>query len=275
MYGCHVLFGPVCGILIWPIHIGGFMTNLIHGTFKKPAPQSKLNGELGLTVQDIATSLGIEPKTVRRDLIERSVLERIKSCGFNAVPFGTPNPTNGIEYTDYVLDVNASKWFIAKYNNDVADQYLAYLVKVESDAVAEGVTNHIDPTGIAKMMANPDFIIGIANKWKEAEARAELAERTKAWISDKKTATAMGKLGAATNKIISLENRLGEGENWKTVTGWKVVYPELQKYSDVALGGRLSKMAKEHGIEIKTTPHTKYGKVNVYSKGTVLKFLSE
>ncbi len=151
-------------------------SNLIKAVFKKPEPQSKLNGKLGLTVQDIADSLGIEAYHVRQKLTSRGMLDRLKVLNLKAITIAMTNPTNGTEYTDYVLDVNAAKFFIAKYENAVGDAYLKYLVEVESDAQAEGVTSHIDPTGIAKMMGNPEFIIEIANKWKEALTRAEKAE---------------------------------------------------------------------------------------------------
>ncbi len=153
-------------------------SNVIKVSFKKPEPQSVLNGSLGLTTQDIADSLGIDVTQVRRKLSERGMLGRIKACNFNCMPIGILHPVNGTEYTDYVLDVNAAKFFIARYENKKGDAYLKYLVDVESDAQAEGLTSHIDPTGIDELVRTPEFAIHLANKWQEALTRAEKAEAT-------------------------------------------------------------------------------------------------
>lgn len=254
-------------------------SNLINVSFKKPEPQSKLNEKLGLTVQDVADSLGIEAKTVRRDLVERDVLERIKSCGFNAVPFGTPNPTNGVIYTDYVLDLNAAKFFIAKYNNKVADQYLAYLIKVESDAQAEGLTSHIDPTGLFQKISDPRFLSQMLATMADAldaeKARADEAIRTKAEISDKKTASAMGTASAAVKKLRLLETKLGVAEDNKTASGWIREYPALKSIgSETAIGKALSTVSKKNNLEVSKTPHVKFGSVNVYSREAALQLIA-
>ena len=140
--------------------------------FVPAKPQSELNGQMGLTVQDIAESLGVDVGHIRRNLAARGMLERLKVLNLKIIPFGNLN-SNGVEYTDYVLDLGAAKFVIARYNNVVGDAYLSYLIKMESDAVQSGQTfGHVDPTKIAEMMSKPDFIIKLATNWKLAEERA-------------------------------------------------------------------------------------------------------
>jgi hypothetical protein len=88
-------------------------------------------GEEGLTAADIGKSLGTEPAKVRRKLEERGFLERIKSQGFQAHPIGRVNENNGLEYTEYALDVSAAKFFAGKYDSDAGDSYLASLIRLE------------------------------------------------------------------------------------------------------------------------------------------------
>lgn len=253
------------------------MNNVIEAAnrFIKPVPQSKLNGQLGLTVQDIASSLGIEPKHVREKLTSRGMLDRIKACGFNAVAFAT-HSANGSDYTDFTLDVNAAKWFIAKYNNTIADDYLGYLVKVESDAVQSGQTfGHVDPTNITSLLNDPDFLIAMGQRMKDLQAERDHAIQTKAQISDKKTATAMATASAATRKLRLVEAQLGNAEDIKTVTGWVKEFPALleQFGSDAKAGAKLSKFCKTNGFEVSRTPHQKWGTVNAYPREAVAAFL--
>jgi len=66
----------------------------------------------------------------------------------------------------------------------------------------------------------PEALRALAEEYEQraiAEAERDKAVREKAWISEKREATAMGKLSAAVKKITDLENRLGEGREWKSV----------------------------------------------------------
>jgi hypothetical protein len=217
--------------------------NVMKVNFRKPEPQSQLNGQLGLTTQDVAASLGIEAKTVRRDLTERDSLERIKACGFKAVPFGTLHPINGSEYTDFVLDVNAAKWFIAKYNNKVADQYLAYLIKVESDAVADGVTTHTDPTDLTSKLLDPVFLAkafaNAAAAIEKANNERDEAIKTKTLIGSTAQAKAMQTASVATRKLRLVESEKAELETKLSIS--KIGSEQIHRL-DIAFAERLAEL---------------------------------
>ena len=101
------------------------------------------------------------------------------------------------------------------------------------------------------------------------------AVATKAHISDKKTATAMGKLGGAMNANRILKEKLGIAENYQQVRA----IPWINEYFDVKLkgtyivvGNALAKLSKECGVAVKRVDHAQYGKVNVYRKDIVRLF---
>ena len=70
----------------------------------------------------------------------------------------------------------------------------------------------------------PEALRALAKEYEEraiAEAERDKAVREKAWISEKREATAMGKLSVAVKKINTLENQLGIGTMWKSVRAIK------------------------------------------------------
>ena len=132
-----------------------------------------------------------------------------------------------------------------------------------------------------ELLANPDLIIGLAQQVIQLKAdKARLAEEnanhqidvwrlnkiaeevcdqrdhavaTKAHISDKKTATAMGKLGGAMNANRILKEKLGIAENYQQVRA----IPWINEYFDVKLkgtyivvGNALAKLSKECGVAL-------------------------
>jgi anti-repressor protein len=87
---------------------------------------------------------------------------------------------------------------------------------------------YLSPDKIEEVLSDPDTIIRLATTLKQekeqraiAEAERDKAIREKAWISEKREATAMGKLSAAVKKINTLEDKLGEGKKWKSVRAIK------------------------------------------------------
>ena len=99
----------------------------------------------GLTCADIAKSLGTVASKIRRKLEERDFLDRLKKQNFRAVPFGTTNKTNGLDFTEYALDVDAARFFVAKYNSDLGDAYLTFLINLEKQVTELNVLTQHDP----------------------------------------------------------------------------------------------------------------------------------
>lgn len=117
---------------------------LIHSNFVRPYFIEEL-GEEGLTAADIAKSLGVEPNDIRKKLEKRGFIERIKSQGFQARTTVVANKVNGLEYTEYVLDVAAAKFFVGKYDSPAGDAYLAFLIRLERKVDELDVMTRNDP----------------------------------------------------------------------------------------------------------------------------------
>lgn len=121
------------------------MTEITSGSeFIKPYFIEEL-GEEGLCATDIAKSLGIEAARVRRKLEDRGFVERIKAQGFQALPIGRVNEINKLSYTEYLLDTAAAKFFVGKYESDLGDSYLAFLIRLEKGIDELDVLTRNDP----------------------------------------------------------------------------------------------------------------------------------
>ena len=91
------------------------MGNLAQSQFVKPYYVDHLGCD-GLSAADIGRSLGTSASKIRRKLEDRGFIDRIKSQGFQAIPTGLTNNSNGLEYTEYYLDKAAAKFFVGKYD---------------------------------------------------------------------------------------------------------------------------------------------------------------
>jgi hypothetical protein len=80
------------------------MSDLVNGGFVVPSSKTELEGQLGLTVHEIAQSLGSRPFEVKA-AIER---EWDNILDLQAVAITTPNETNGLPFQSYVLSVPAA-----------------------------------------------------------------------------------------------------------------------------------------------------------------------
>ena len=101
-------------------------------TFAQPQPRAELGGELGLTVEQIAASLGTTSKELRKRIISKGLVELVKSLGFQAETVVSTNQSNGLTFSDYVFDVHAAKFVVARHNNEIGAQYLAYLIRFDT-----------------------------------------------------------------------------------------------------------------------------------------------
>lgn len=112
-----------------------------------------------------------------------------------------------------------------------------------------------------------------ARAWAEQYERRQIAEtqrdeaiRTKAWISDKKTATAMATASAAVRKAAALENELGRGKRYKSVKAipWFLdVFADTPAAYSVA-GRKLSDMSRRMDYEIREIEDSRFGSVKAY-----------
>jgi len=98
-------------------------------TFVSPTKQVALNGELGLSAGDVAKSLGARSTNVRKKL--KSMIPRMKKLGFGQAEISAHTSKN-IKYQEHILSVEAARFFVGKYENEIGDAYLAYLLKCEN-----------------------------------------------------------------------------------------------------------------------------------------------
>ena len=108
-----------------------------------------------------------------------------------------------------------------------------------------------------------------------AQTERDYAIKTKAWISDKKTATAMAKASVATRRANKLADALGEGKNYKQIKAidWLKDYFDLSKsglYS--VLGRTLSKFSRQRGYKLKEIETTEYGAIKNYPSTAIAQF---
>lgn len=81
----------------------------------------------GLTAEEIATSLGTQVKHVRQKLRDypNGTLTSLKSVSADL------KNINGVEYEEFFLSTAAAKFFVARYENDIGDGYLEYLIRLD------------------------------------------------------------------------------------------------------------------------------------------------
>lgn len=124
-----------------------------------------------------------------------------------------------------------------------------------------------------------------ARAWAEQYERRQIAEtqrdeaiRTKAWINDKKTATAMATASAAVRKVNALEDELGRGKRYKAVKAIPWLLTEFIEsrgmYSIV--GKALKRMSTDLGYSIEkiATPEYPDG-INAYHVDVIAAFRTE
>ena len=124
-----------------------------------------------------------------------------------------------------------------------------------------------------------------ARAWAEQYERRQIAEtqrdeaiRTKAWINDKKTATAMATASAAVRKVNALEDELGRGKRYKAVKAIPWLLTEFIEsrgmYSIV--GKALKRMSTDLGYSIEkiATPEYPDG-INAYHVDVLAAFRTE
>lgn len=118
--------------------------------YVEPACQPKLSGAVGISMRNIAKSLGIFPKHAREKLKTNNYLEFFDKQGWQWAEFSSLSKKSKTEFTEYVLDINAAKFFVAKYNNEIGNSYLAFLLNAEKKSVSAVIDTSAQPYVSAK-----------------------------------------------------------------------------------------------------------------------------
>ena len=138
---------------------------------------------------------------------------------------------------------------------------------------------------VDRILDDPDFGITLLQRYKFEREQRQLAEsqrdeavRTKAWISDKKTATAMATASAAVRKVNALEDELGRGKRYKSVKAipWLLTEFVESKGMYSVVGKALKRMSTDLGYSIEkiATPEYPEG-INAYHVDVISAFRCE
>ena len=107
------------------------MMTEFESNFVNPVAQPELNDELGVTLSDIAESLGVSHKDLRRKLERSGAVEKI-TCLNHLIRTYVPHSANGVSFKSYVMDIEAAQHVVSKYDNVQGWAYTDYLIRCKN-----------------------------------------------------------------------------------------------------------------------------------------------
>lgn len=225
------------------------------------------NGEPWFVAKDIADALGYAKPA---DAVSYNCKKAIKSTITNSSGDGNVPPMNILlipESDVYRLVMRSNKPDAEKFQDWVCEDVLPSIRKTGAYAVAQSLPNFADPAEAAIAWA-AEYKRAEAEKQQKllAESQRDEAIRTKAWIADRKTATAMNTASQFSKENDRLRTEIGDSKQWKQVKAiaWLPRMFHLSPAVYVALGKKLTKLSYELGYPIRTAPSSEFGTVNVY-----------
>ncbi|WP_337430875.1 Rha family transcriptional regulator [Bilophila sp.] len=225
-----------------------------------------------VTSLQVAEHFGKEHRNVLADI--RKILDTDED-GFGALNFQRSSylSEQNKEMPMYVMSKDGFVLLVMGYTGAEAmrmkKSYIARFNEMEKALQANA------PTSL------PEALRAYANILEENELirrQRDEAVRTKAWISDKKTATAMATASVAVRKVNALEDELGRGKRYKSVKAIPWLLTEFIEsrgmYSIV--GKTLKRMSTDLGYSIEkiATPEYPEG-INAYHVDVIAAFRSE
>lgn len=184
--------------------------------------------------------------------------------------------SNGVTQRRNVLIINESGLYSLILRSKKQEAKL--FKKWVTSEVIPSIRKHgayMTPAKIEDILANPDLIIGLATELKRERAAKEEAIRTKAQISDKKTATAMATASHLSRENNKLREQIGDSKTYKAVKA----IPWLADIFDMtnigvytAIGKQLTKISRDIGVETRKIDDSKFGMVNAYHIDAISKF---
>ena len=195
---------------------------------------------------------------------------------FQAVPEewkgSNPITTLGGEQEMLIISEQGLYFFLGRSDKPVALPFQKWL----AGDVIPSIRKHglyATEEVVDRILDDPDFGITLLQRYKFEREQRQLAEsqrdeaiRTKAWISDRKTASAMATASVAVRKAAALENELGRGRDYKAVKGilWFLeVFSNTPAAYSVA-GRKLSELSRRMGYEILEVEDSRFGSVKAY-----------
>jgi Rha family phage regulatory protein len=224
-----------------------------------------------VTSLQVAESFEKEHKNVLRDIeaILPQVPEKFVKLNFELYEYPIETGIGTRMAKSYLLSKDAFTLLTMGYTGEKAMAFkVAYIARFNE---MEKALQANAPTSL------PEALRAYANMLEENELirrQRDEAIRTKAWISDKKTATAMATASVSVRKVNALEDELGRGKRYKSVKGipWFLeVFIDVPAAYSVA-GRKLSELSRRLGYEIREVEDTRYGIVKAYHADVITAF---
>lgn len=230
-----------------------------------------------VTSQQVADSFG-----KRHDNVLRDIRETIAKCSesFTALNFEFSEyaDSTGRKLPMYLLSKDGLMMVTMGYTTPeamaVKESYINRFNKMEKQLrnSVPGLPNFQNPALAARAWAEQ------FEQRQIAEAQRDEAIRTKSWINNKKTATAMATASVAVRKAAALEDELGRGKRYKTVKAipWLLdeFMPSKGMYSVVGKALKRLSADLEYAVEKIATPEFPEG-VNAYHVDVIAAFRAE
>lgn len=147
-----------------------------------------IDGEPWFVAKDVCGVLGLTAVDV--------AIRKIPDTQKDAYPIRTPGGTQRLS----IISEAGLYRLIMRSDKDEAEPFIAWVTEEVLPTIRKTGGVYMTLEKAEEMLYNPDLIIGMANQIKQLAAERDEAIRTKAHISDKKTATAVGRLGGVTRQ---------------------------------------------------------------------------
>ena len=154
-------------------------------SFIKPQPYAELGGELGLTLHEVALSLGITFKDAKRkfELSTEYPMGRKLSATVNAGARGMTNVES------YVLTVRQAKKFVGRYQNAIGDAYLDYLLDCEEgiETLRKNPLAHFAEASVEQLTVIQNMLGALMQSKQETLRAVEIQKRQAGFLTTSQT----------------------------------------------------------------------------------------
>ena len=202
---------------------------------------------LTMSSRDIAELTGKEHFNVKRDCEVMFKELELDALRFEGIYFDSMNR----QQIEYQLPKELVETLITGYSIKLRYQVIQRLHELENILKPKLMLPEDLPTALRALADTHEQL-------QQAQFEREIAIKTKAHISDKKTATAMATASNAVQENTRLKDQIGQSKRNATVlaverlTGHSYTWPPLNKW------------CKAHGVKPQKVHDERYGKVNTY-----------
>lgn len=171
--------------------------------------------------------------------------------------------------TEYYVTIDMAKELSMVEKTDRGKEARKYFIEMERKAKSLVIPDFSNPAEAARAWA-----LEYEQKQK-ALAERDHAVKTKAYISDKKTATAMATASALSRKVNKLSEMIGDSKTYKQVKAvtWIPDYFNVKISATYAqIGKKLTSLSKTMEFDVKQIDHQEFGKVNIYHTDVIESF---